>query len=220
LLLTLDRKVHKAYNRTREGNFSLEGLSGWDLHGKKVGICGAGKIGQVFAKICSGFGMDISYYDVMVQEEMGKYGAKKVELDVLFKESDVISLHLPLMKATEHIINKVSLGKMKPNVVIINTGRGALIQTEDVINALKEGKIAGLAIDVYEHEEKIFFKAASPEVFTDDDLMRLLMFPNVIVTGHMAFFTEEAMNKICETTVENILEFRRTGKCGNEVKAK
>jgi len=219
LLLSLNRRIHKAYNRTKEGNFALDGLLGTDLHGKTVGIVGAGKIGRCFANICKGIGMNILYYDVQENTEMNQIGATQVPLTELWKQSDVISLHCPLTPETKHMINKDSLNQMKPNVIIINTGRGALIHTKAAIQALKQKKIAGLAIDVYEMEENIFFRDASTEVMDDDVFARLLTFPNVIVTGHQAFFTGEALTNICRTTVENIIEYRKKGLTPNEVVA-
>ena len=217
LLLGLNRRIHKAYNRTKEGNFSLDGLLGFDLHGKTVGIFGAGKIGRCFASICKGIGMNIIYYDIQENQEMNEMGGKLVSKEEVFKRSDVISLHCPLTPETKYIINKDTLAMMKNNAIIVNTGRGALIHTKSVIQALKKKKIAGLAIDVYEQEENIFFKDVSAEILADDDLSRLLTFPNVIVTGHQAFFTEEALTNICTTTINNIIDIRTKGECPNIV---
>jgi len=218
LLLTLNRRIHKAYNRTKEGNFALDGLLGYDLYGKTVGIIGAGKIGQRFASICSGFGMKILYFDIEDVPEMNQYNSQKVDLNTLFKESDVISLHCPLNTHTKYLINQESIELMKPSTIIINTGRGALVDTKACIKALKQKKLRGMAIDVYEQEENIFFREYSDGFLSDDQLSRLLTFDNVLITGHQAFFTEEALNGICGTTINNILEVKNTGKCANEVK--
>ena len=217
LLLAVNRKIHKAYNRTKENNFALDGLVGVDLHGKTVGIIGAGKIGRCFTSICKGIGMNIIYYDIQESEEMNAMGGKLVKLEEIWKNSDVISLHCPLTPETKYIVNKDAFDQMKQNVIIVNTGRGALINTKDAIHALKKKKIAGLAIDVYEQEENIFFKDVSAEIPTDDILARLLTFPNVIVTGHQAYFTEEALSAICETTIHNIIDIRTKGESPNIV---
>jgi len=217
LLLTLNRRIHKAYNRTKEGNFALDGLLGFDIHGKTIGIIGGGKIGQCFASICKGFGVDLLYYDVKEIPEMEAFGAKRTELNTIFKKSDVISLHCPLTPETKYIVNKNSLELMQPHAIIINTGRGGLVETKACVKALKHRRIGGLAIDVYEQEENLFFKDRSAEILTNDDLARLLTFPNVIVTGHQAFFTAEALDAICSTTINNILDIKNTGSSKNEV---
>lgn len=217
LLLTLNRHTHKAYNRTKEGNFKLSGLMGFDLHGKTMGIVGGGKIGQCLASICKGFGMKMFYYDVTSMKEMEELGAKKVELEELLKGSDVVSLHCPLSKETEHIINEKTLGMMKEEAILINTARGPLIDTKAVVEALKKDKLGGLGIDVVEGEEEIFFTDHYDDVIKNDELNLLLTFPNVIVTGHQAFFTKEAMEAIATGTIENILEVKESGKCKNEV---
>jgi len=217
LLLTLNRRIHKAYNRTKEGNFALDGLLGFDIHGKTIGIIGGGKIGQCFASICKGFGVELLYHDVQKVPEMEAFGAKKTDLEILFQESDVVSLHCPLTPETKYIVSQESLELMKPHAIIINTGRGGLLETKACVSALKHRRLGGLAIDVYEQEESLFFEDRSDEILTHDDLARLLTFPNVIVTGHQAFFTAEALSAICSTTINNILEFKNTGACENEV---
>lgn len=217
LSLAINRKIPKATTRTKEGNFSLDGLTGFDFHGKTVGIIGAGKIGRVFAQICKGFGLKILYYDVAENQEMNEIGGKLATLDQIYEESRLISLHCPLTADTKHLINKDSLSKMKQYPIIVNTGRGALIEAKAIINALKKKQISGLGMDVYEQEEHIFFRDLSGEVLGDDVLARLLTFPNVIVTAHQAFFTDEALNNICNTTLNNIIEYRRTGKATNEI---
>ncbi|CAK71825.1 unnamed protein product (macronuclear) [Paramecium tetraurelia] len=218
LLLSLNRKIHKAYNRTRDHNFALDGLVGSNLHGKTIGLIGLGKIGICFTKICKGFGMNVVAYDPHRDPKLAEtLGFTYVDESDIFYQSDYISLHCPLTPQTRHIINDHSITKMKENVMIINTGRGALIETKAVVNALKKKKIGGLAIDVYEQEEKLFFKDVSQEVLTDDVLARLLSFPNVIITGHQAFFTHEALMNISQTTLNNIYEFKVKGSCVNQV---
>lgn len=204
MILTLNRKTHKAYNRVREQNFSLNGLLGFDLHGKTIGIIGTGNIGKAFAKIAKGFGCKILAFDVVVDPEMEKEGVVFTDLDTVFKESNIISLHCPLNEKTKHLIDKKSLSLMKHNVMIINTSRGALIDTTAVIKALKKEKVGYLGIDVYEQEEKLFFKDHSEDIIQDDEIQRLMSFPNVLVTAHQAFFTEEALKQIALVTLGNI----------------
>jgi len=204
MILTLNRKTHKAYNRVREQNFSLNGLLGFDLHGKTVGIIGTGNIGKAFAKIVAGFGCKVLAFDIVTDAEMEKAGVTFVPLETIFKESDIISLHCPLNEKTKHLIDEKSLSMMKDNVMLINTSRGALIQTLDVIQALKKGKIAYLGIDVYEQEEKLFFTDHSEDIIQDDTIQRLMSFPNVLVTAHQAFFTNEALTQIALVTFNNI----------------
>ena len=204
MILTLNRKTHKAYNRVREQNFSLNGLLGFDLHGKTVGIVGTGNIGKAFAKIVLGFGCKVLAFDINKDSDLEKMGVQYVPIDTIFKTADVISLHCPLNEHTKHIINKDSLSLMKPNIMLINTSRGALINTPDVIEALKNRKIGYLGIDVYEQEEKLFFKDLSEDIIQDDDIQRLMSFPNVLVTAHQAFFTNEALTQIAITTLQNI----------------
>lgn len=208
LILTLNRKTHKAYNRIREMNFSLNGLMGFDLKDKVVGIIGTGKIGSVFAEIMKGFGTEIIAYDPFPNQELVERNhLKYVELNEIFSKSDIISLHCPLTPETKYIINENSIQMMKDGVMIINTGRGALIDTKAVINGLKKRKIGYLGIDVYEQEEKLFFKDHSYEIIEDDLIARLITFPNVLITAHQAFFTDTAMNEIAKVTLNNIYEY-------------
>lgn len=204
MILTLNRKTHKAYNRVREQNFSLNGLLGFDLFGKTIGIIGTGNIGKAFAKIALGFGCKVLAYDIVTNDEMIKDGVKFVSLEEIFKSSDIISLHCPLNEQTKHIINSKSIEEMKDSVMIINTSRGALIETASVIEGLKEGKIGYLGIDVYEQEEKLFFRDLSDDIIQDDAIQRLMSFPNVLVTAHQAFFTNEALTQIALVTFTNI----------------
>lgn len=215
MLLTVNRKIHKAYNRTREFNFSLAGLSGFDLHGKTVGIIGTGKIGRIFADICKGFGMNILAYDKFPNPNAG---LNYVELDELFHKSDVISLHCPLTEETHHMIGDDAVEMMKPGVVIVNTSRGGLIDTESLINGIKVGIVGAACLDVYEEEGDLFYEDFSGDVVQDDKLVRLIAMPNVIVTSHQAFLTKEALDNIAGTTVDNLLRFfRGEGNPGNEV---
>ncbi|MDQ4077660.1 MAG: 2-hydroxyacid dehydrogenase [Chloroflexota bacterium] len=207
LILDLNRRIHRAYNRVREGNFSLEGLLGFDLHGKTVGIIGTGKIGQIFARIMRGFGCQLLAYDPYPNTECEVLGVEYVPLEKLFAHSDIIALHAPLTPETYHIIDEEALKQMKPGVMLINTSRGALVDTRAVIEALKSGKVGSLGLDVYEEEEELFFENLSEQVIQDDTFSRLLTFPNVIVTGHQAFFTEEALANIAETTLDNVTAF-------------
>lgn len=204
MIMTLNRKTHKAYNRVREQNFSLNGLLGFDLFGKTVGVIGTGNIGTAFAKIALGFGCKVLAFDVSVNADLEAIGVVYTNLETVFKESNVISLHCPLNTATMHLINEDSLLLMKKEVMIINTSRGALIETKSIINALKESRIGYLGIDVYEQEEKLFFKDLSAAIIQDDDIQRLMSFPNVLVTAHQAFFTNEALTQIALVTLGNI----------------
>ena len=204
LLLSVNRHIHKAYNRTREFNFSLAGLSGFDLHGKTVGIIGTGKIGRIFADICRGFGMKILAYDKF---PVANAGLDYVSLPELFAQSDVISLHCPLTEETFHMINDETVEQMKPGVVIVNTSRGALIDTESLINGIKVQIIGGACLDVYEEEGDLFYEDFSGNVVQDDKLVRLIAMPNVIVTSHQAFLTKEALHNIAQTTVDNLTKF-------------
>lgn len=206
LLLSLNRKIHRAFNRVRELNFSLEGLVGFDLHGKTVGVIGAGRIGKVFCKIMAGFGCNVLVYDPKPDQEVGAF-AKYVSLEDLLQQSDIISLHVPLSKQTHHILNQAAFDRMKKDVFVVNTGRGALIDTQALIKALKMKRIGGACLDVYEEEESVFFRDLSERGIDDDLLARLLTFPNVIVTAHQAFLTKEALENIAETTLENISAF-------------
>lgn len=219
ILLTLNRRIHRSFNRVREGNFSLEGLIGFDIFGLTVGIIGTGKIGQEVARIFNGLGCRLLCYDIAENEQINSYNAKYVSLDSLYKESDIITLHCPLTPETHHLINQDAIACMKDGVTILNTSRGALIDTSAVIRALKSEKIANLAIDVYEEEEDIFFEDQSAKVLQDDIFARLLTFPNVLVTGHQAFFTENALSQIAKTTLQNLNDLEKTGFCANEVQA-
>jgi D-lactate dehydrogenase len=202
----------------REGNFSLEKLEGFDLFQKTVGVIGVGKIGKIFINIMKGFGCKVLIYDIVQDPELMQDGIAYVTLNELFTQSDVISLHCPLNAQTQHLINDSTLQLMKAHVYIINTGRGALIQTEDAIKHLKNGKIGGLALDVYEQESAFFFGDHSSEIINDDVLMRLMTFPNVIITSHQGFFTKEALTQIASTTFENLKALHSTGACANEIK--
>lgn len=220
LVLTLARRIHKAYNRVREGNFSLEGLTGFELRGKVIGVIGTGKIGADFAKIMHhGFGCTVIAYDPIPSHELESSGIMYTSLEKIYSESDVISLHCPLRPETKHIINAKSFELMKPNVLIVNTGRGALIDTKAVIEALKKKQIGQLALDVYEYEDKLFFKDLSETVIEDDLIARLLTFPNVLITAHQAFLTDTALEQIAEVTLSNILAFEKGEKLENEVNA-
>ena len=204
LLLTINRRTHKAYIRTRDFNFSLQGLAGFDLHGKTVGIIGTGKIGRVFADICKGFGMNILTYDKYPNPNSG---LNYVELPELFEQSDIISLHCPLTEDTRHIINTASIAKMKKGVTILNTSRGGLIDTEALINGIKDKQIGAACLDVYEEEGDFFYEDFSGHIVQDDKLVRLIAMPNVIVTSHQAFLTQEALDSIASTTVDNLVKF-------------
>lgn len=204
LLLTINRRTHKAYIRTRDFNFSLQGFVGFDLYGKTVGIVGTGKIGRVFADICKGFGMNVLAYDKFPNEASG---LTYTTLEDLFQRSDIISLHCPLTEETKHMVNADSIAKMKKGVTIINTSRGALINTEDLIQGIKEKKVGAACLDVYEEEGDFFYEDYSGHVVQDDKLVRLIAMPNVIVSSHQAFLTQEALDNIAATTVDNALKF-------------
>ncbi len=215
LLLTSVRRIHKAYNRTREFNFSLSGLTGFDFHGKTVGVIGTGKIGRIFMDICRGFGMRILAYDRFPAPDSG---IEYVSLDELFSRSDVISLHCPLTEETKHMIDMAAIDRMKKGVVIVNTSRGGLIDSEALLEGIKARKIGAACLDVYEEEADVFFEDRSGHILNDELLARLISMPNVIVTSHQAFLTEEALNNIAETTVGNILScFEKDGICDNEL---
>lgn len=208
LLLTLNRKFHRAYNRIREMNFSINGLMGFDVHQKKVGIIGTGNIGKVFAKILKGFGADVIAYDVAPSASWAqKEGIRYVPLDELLKTSDVISLHVPLLPSTFHLIDTATIAKMKKGVILLNTSRGKVIETSALIQGLKSGHIGGVGLDTYEEEEGVFFEDLSDKILLDDELSRLLTFPNVVMTAHQGFFTREAMTEIARITVANLLRF-------------
>lgn len=214
LLLTLNRRIHRAYVRTRDFNFSLNGLMGFDLHGKTVGVIGTGKIGRIFVDICKGFGMRVIAYDPYPLKDSD---IEYVELKDLCREADIISLHCPLTKDTFHMINKDTIALMKNGVYIINTSRGALINSEDLLEALKDEKIGGACLDVYEEETELFYEDMSYTVVKDDVLSRIISMPNVIVTSHQAFFTKEALHNIAETTLSNCREFFDGKGLSNEV---
>jgi D-lactate dehydrogenase len=217
LILTLNRKTHKAYNRVREGNFSLEKLTGFDLYGKTVGVIGTGKIGQVFCDIMKGFGCRVLAFDLVANKELEAKGIEYLPLIKLLPQCDIISLHCPLTEQTKHIINADTLSLMKPGVMLINTSRGALIDTHSTIQALKTGRIKYLGIDVYEQEEKLFFHNLSEEIIEDDAIMRLMSFPNVLITSHQGFFTDEALTQIAQTTLQNIADFKAGKPLENKV---
>ncbi len=219
LLLALNRKVHRAYNRVRDGNFSLDGLLGFDINGLTVGVIGTGKIGALVIRILNGFGCSILAYDPYPNPECVSLGATYAPLDSLLENSDVITLHCPLTPDSYHLIDAAALGKMKDGVTLINTSRGALVDSRAVIAGLKSGKIGHLGLDVYEEEGDMFFEDLSGRVIQDDVFARLNTFPNVIITGHQAFFTREALRNIAQTTLQNIADFEKTGKCSNRVEA-
>lgn len=219
LLLTLNRKTHKAYQRSKEYNFTLNGLLGFDIHGKTVGVIGTGKIGKCFINIMKGYGANIIAYDIYKDEEFAKEkDFKYVTLDELYKESDIISLHCPLTDENTKMINKDSIKKMKDGVIIINTSRGKLVDANDLIEELASGKIGGVALDVYENEGDFFMNDLSQSTLRDKNLSTLLTMPNVVITSHQAFFTREALDKIACDTCENIKEIFEKGSCANEVK--
>lgn len=218
LILTLNRKIHRAYNRVREGNFSLDGLVGFDLSGKTFGILGVGKIGKVLARIMTGFGCKVLLYDHVVFSEFEKeINAQYTDLNSLFKLSDIISLNLPLNPQTKHCINDDSIFLMKKGVLIVNTGRGGLIDTSALIRGLKSGHIGGACLDVYEEEEGFFFQDHSGQFLTDDILARLLTFPNVLITGHQAFLTNEALQNMAEVTLKSVTDFEQGKLLKNEI---
>lgn len=214
LLLTLNRKIHKAYIRTRDFNFSLNGLTGFDLHGKTIGVIGTGKIGRIFIDICNGFGMRVIAYDPYPLKDSG---IQYVSLEDLCKDSDIISLHCPLSKDTFHLINQNTISLMKKGVTIINTSRGALIDSEALLEALKSEKIGGACLDVYEEETELFYEDMSYSIIQDDVLSRLISMPNVIVTSHQAFLTQEALHNIAETTFKNCREYFDNKVLSNEI---
>ncbi|MDR2070384.1 MAG: 2-hydroxyacid dehydrogenase [Treponema sp.] len=221
LLLTLNRKTHKAYSRVRDGNFSLAGLEGFDLYKKIAGIIGTGQIGKITAEILRGFGMEVLASDPYPAEEWAKvHGVLYVDRDDLIRRSDIISLHCPLTPENRRFINKAALSSMKPGAVIINTGRGGLIDTRALIGALKENHIGGAALDVYEEEDRYFFEDHSGQVIQDDVLARLMTFPNVLITSHQAFLTREALSAIAETTLENLRLFFEKNELPNEIKTR
>ncbi|MGD8682895.1 MAG: 2-hydroxyacid dehydrogenase [Chloroflexota bacterium] len=212
LILSLVRRTYRAYNRVRDGNFALDGLLGYDLNDRCVGVVGTGRIGTVFAAIMKGFGCRLMAYDPYPNDEMRELGAKYVDLPELFAESDIIALHAPLTPETHHLVNAETLSLVKPGLMIVNTSRGGLIDTEAAIEALKDGRLGYLGLDVYEEEDAVgFFEDQSASIIQDDTFARLLTFPNVLITAHQAFFTAEALENIGETTVSNLSAFEETG---------
>ena len=214
LLLTSIRRIHKAYIRTRDHNFSLAGLTGFDLHGKTVGIVGTGKIGRVFSDICRGFGMNIIAYDKFPAKDSG---LDYVPIEEIWEKADIISFHCPLTDETRHMVNADSIAKMKKGVVLVNTSRGALIDSEALLEGIKDRRIGAACLDVYEEESDVFFHDYSGHIIADDTLARLISMPNVIVTSHQAFLTQEALSNIADTTLSNIRQFESEGRCDNEV---
>lgn len=217
LILTLNRKIHRAYARVREGNFALDGLLGFDLHGRTVGVIGTGKIGTIVARILAGFGCRVVAFDTRPNDECRAMGVSYVALDVVWSRSDIITLHTPLTDQTRHLIDAAAIAQMKPGVMIVNTGRGALVNAAALIDGLKSGRIGYLGLDVYEEEEALFFQDLSSDVIQDDVFARLLTFPNVIVTAHQAFFTRDALRAISETTLQNLSAFEQGKRSGNEL---
>ena len=218
LLLTSIRRIHKAYIRSRDFNFSLSGLTGFDLHGKTVGVIGTGRIGRVFIDIARGFGMKVLAYDKFPAKDLDNGDTiRYVTLNEIYQNSDVISLHCPLTDDTTHLINEETLKKCKKGVVIINTSRGGLVDAEDLLNAIKSRHVGAACLDVYEEESDLFFEDNSGHILNDDILARLISMPNVIVTSHQAFLTEEALQNIAQTTIQNLIDFFEDGQCPNEL---
>ncbi len=217
MLLTFIRKTHKAYIRTKDHNFSLVGLTGVNLYGKTIGVIGTGRIGRVFVDICKGFGMNVIAYDKFPDRSAQ---INYVSKDELFEQSDIISLHCPLTEETRHIINEETLTKLKSGVIIINTSRGALIDTKVLLDGIKSRRIGGACLDVYEEESELFFEDRSEDIISDDTISRLISMPNVLVTSHQAFLTENALDNIAETTIKNILSYFKSGYCENELCSK
>lgn len=217
LLLALSRKVHRAYHRVREGNFALEGLLGFNIHGLTVGVIGTGKIGKIVVRILAGFGCRVLLSDPWPDAECESLGGRYVPLEELLAESDVVSLHCPLTPESHHLIDDAAISRMKDGVILLNTSRGALVDSKAVIRGLKQGKIGHVGLDVYEEEGDLFFEDLSDRVIQDDVFARLTTFHNVVITGHQAFFTAEALRNIADTTLENVREFAETGGCRNQV---
>ena len=212
LLLTLNRKIHRAYNRVREHNFSLSGLVGFDLHGKTVGVVGTGKIGRIAAQIFRGFGTEVLAFDPIPSPEWASaLGVRYMDFELLLAHCDIVSLHLPLTPATRHLLNATTFARMKPGAYLLNTSRGKLVDTTALIDALKSGRLGGVALDVYEEEEGIFFEDHSGEILQDDELSRLLTFPNVLITAHQAFLTQEALSEIARVTTANLVQLETGG---------
>ncbi len=218
LVLTLNRKTHKAYNRVREGNFSLKNLIGFNLQGKTIGVIGTGQIGATFIKVIKGFGCKIIAFDINKNKDLLDLGVEYLDVNEVFKHSDILSLHCPLNQHTKHIINEKSIALMKEGVMIINTSRGGLVNTADVIEGLITKKIGYLGIDVYEQEENLFFRDLSEHIIQDELILRLMSFPNVLITSHQAYFTKEAMEEITLTTLGNIKSFENNLELKNEIK--
>jgi D-lactate dehydrogenase len=217
LILALNRKIYRAYARVREGNFALHGLLGFDLHGRTAGIVGTGKIGAGVARILAGFGCRLLGYDLQPNAECVDLGMRYGPLDDLWAEADIVTLHAPLTPATRHLVNEAAIARMKRGVMLINTSRGALVDTQSAIDALKSGHMGYLGLDVYEEEERLFFRDLSASVIQDDVFARLLTFPNVIITAHQGFFTQEALAAIADTTLDNLTRLERGEVCANEV---
>jgi len=218
LMMTLNRKIHKAYSRTRDNNFTLNGLLGFDMYGKTAGIIGTGQIGKITAQILCGFGMNVLAYDPFEDRTWAaKNGISYHDKDFVFRNADIISLHCPLTAENTYLINRASLEIMKPGAMIINTGRGLLINSRDLLSSLKKGHIGAAGLDVYEEETEYFFEDRSSDVIQDDTLARLMTFPNVIITSHQAFFTKEALESIANTTCMNLASFFDDGSCPNEI---
>ncbi|WP_159466840.1 2-hydroxyacid dehydrogenase [Dyadobacter sp. 3J3] len=219
LILTLNRKTHKAYNRVREGNFSIENLTGFNLSGKTVGVIGTGLIGASFCKIMLGFGCKVLAYDIQESVDLKEKGVQYKKLEEVLIQSNIISLHCPLTPETAHIVNAGSISKMKDGVMLINTSRGALINAQDAIDGLKTGQIGYMGIDVYEQEADLFFQDLSESVIQDDVIARLISFPNVLITGHLGFFTKEALEEIATITLSNLSDFENVLMLKNEIKS-
>lgn len=217
LMLSLNRQIHRAHNRIREGNFALDGLLGFDLHGRTVGIIGTGQIGLEVARIMLGFGCQVLGYDPQPSSDCQRLGVKFVDLEQLLAQADIISLHCPLTPETHHLINAQAIRQMKPGVMLINTSRGAIVDTSAIIEALKTGHIGYLGLDVYEEEGDLFFEDLSNLVLQDDLFARLLTFPNVLITGHQAFFTRNALESIARITLGNLTELEQKGHCANQL---
>lgn len=217
LIMTLNRKTHKAYNRVREGNFAADRLTGFNLFGKTVGVIGTGKIGEAFCQIMLGFGCKVVAFDIYENKKLIKQGIEYLPFEEVLQQSEIVSLHCPLNDDTHHIMNKTTFSKMKKGAMLINTSRGGLVDTKAVIKALKKGRLGYLGIDVYEEEEHIFFQDLSEKIITDDQIMRLMAFPNVLVTAHQGFLTNEALENIATVTIENITNFEKGISLINEV---
>lgn len=220
LIMTLNRKTHKAYNRIREGNFSLEKLLGFNVYGKTVGVIGTGEIGTAFCRIMLGFGCKVVAYDVQTSEELASAGVEYLSLELLLQKSDIISIHCPLVPQTRHLMNSSTFAQMKKGAMLINTSRGAVIDTQDAVEALKSCQLGYLGIDVYEQEENLFFRDLSESIIADDLISRLIGFPNVLITSHQGFFTQEALDKISTTTLQNISDFENAKETPNIVRFK